>query len=233
MNQEIAGDVRFFLATVLLGIAAGLVYDLLRVWRRFHKQTLFHVSLQDFIYWFFLGIAGFRLIYVYNAGTLRFFAFGGICLGAGIYAVTLGRFFVKYCLKLLLFLTFPLRKGLLFLKKKGKLIGNRWTQFRIRKKHGRMDALAAKKRKKKNRAKAASVGSADDVRRADVQQRESGGQGEGAFREEGFLRGAVGIGRGTSGRVKRRGGVSSDQSLYRRAGKRKNGSGHAGRDTAS
>ncbi|MCH5272276.1 MAG: spore cortex biosynthesis protein YabQ [Lachnospiraceae bacterium] len=144
MNYEIAGEVRFFLAAVLLGIAAAMVYDLLRVWRRFHRQTLFTISVQDFIFWFVLGIFGFQLIYYYNAGTLRFFAFGGIFLGACIYVCTLGRFFVKYCLKLLLFLTFPLRKGLNFLQEKSKLIRKK---FRKREKHGRKDILASEKQK--------------------------------------------------------------------------------------
>ncbi|MBE5930986.1 MAG: hypothetical protein E7268_08060 [Lachnospiraceae bacterium] len=152
MNREIAGDVRFFLAALVLGVVAALVYDLLRVWRRFHKQTLFAVSLQDFVYWFVLGLAGFRLIYYYNAGTLRFFTFFGMCLGAVVYTATLGRFFVTYCLKLLRLLTFPLRKGLLFLKKQGKLVVSR-TCRKVRKHnhHGRMDALATEKRKKKDR----------------------------------------------------------------------------------
>ena len=148
---------------------AVLAYDLLRVWRRFRPQTLFVVSLQDFVYWFLLGLAGFRLIYSYNDGTLRAFAFLGMGLGACFYALTLGRFFVKYCLKLLLFFTFPLRKGLLFLKKQGKLIV-RWLgkTGAMRKHHGRTDAHEKKKREKENRAQAASVGSADDVRSADL-----------------------------------------------------------------
>lgn len=152
MNREIAGDVHFFLAAVLLGAVAAFVYDLLRVRRRFRKQTLFAVSLQDFLFWFALGLAGFCLIYRYNAGTLRLFAFLGICLGACVYGVTVGRFFVTYCLKLLQVLTFPLRKGLLFLKKQGKLITSR-TCKKVRKHnhHGRMDALATEKRKKKDR----------------------------------------------------------------------------------
>ena len=151
MNREIAGDVQFFLAAVLLGVAAALLYDLLRVWRRFRKQSLFLVSLQDFLYWFVLGLAGFSLIYRYNAGTLRFFALFGIFLGACLYRLTLGRFFVPYCLKLLRLLTFPIRKGLLFLRKQGKLMVS-GTEKKVRKKkhHGRMDALATEKRKKKN-----------------------------------------------------------------------------------
>lgn len=151
MNREIAGDVQFFLAAVLLGVAAALLYDLLRVWRRFRKQSLFLVSLQDFLYWFVLGLAGFSLIYRYNAGTLRFFAFFGIFLGACLYRLTLGRFFVTYCLKLVRLLTFPIRKGLLFLRKQGKLMVS-GTEKKVRKKkhHGRMDALATEKRKKKN-----------------------------------------------------------------------------------
>ena len=144
MNYEIAGEVRFFLSAVLLGAAAAMVYDVIRVWRRFRRQTLFMVSVQDFIFWFILGIFGFHLIYYYNAGTLRFFALGGFFLGACIYVWTLGRVFVKYCLKLLLFLTFPIRKGLNFLQKKSKLIKK---GFRERKKHGRKDALAEETQK--------------------------------------------------------------------------------------
>ena len=152
MNPEIAGDVRFFVAAIVLGAAAAWLYDLLRVLRRLRKQTLFFVSLQDFFYWFVLGLAGFCLIYRYNAGTLRFFVFVGICLGALIYRVTLGRIFVTYCVKLLLFLSFPLRKGLLFLQKQGKLwVSRTGRKLQKQKHHGRMDALATEKRKKKNR----------------------------------------------------------------------------------
>lgn len=147
MNQEIAGDVRFFLAAVVLGAVAAMVYDILRVWRRFHKQTLFAVSVQDFIFWFVLGVFGFRLIYHYNAGTIRFFALGGMSLGACLYVWTIGRFFVKYCLKLLLLVTFPFRKGLNFLQKQSKLLSKKFPK---RKKHERKDALAPKKRKEKN-----------------------------------------------------------------------------------
>lgn len=169
MNKEITGDVAFFLAAMLLGAVAALVYDLLRVWRRFRPQTLFAVSLQDFCYWFLFGLAGFRLIYSYNDGTLRAFTFLGIGVGACLYILTLGRFFVNYGLKLLLFITFPLRKGLHFLKKQGKLIvrglGKRSAN---QKHHGRTDAHGKKRRKKKDRTQAASAGSADDVRSADL-----------------------------------------------------------------
>ena len=147
MNQAFGGDVRFFLATVFLGMAAATAYDVLRVWRRLCKQSLFAVSVQDFIFWFVLGVLGFRLLYRYNAGTLRMFALGGMCLGACVYTWTIGRFFVTYCLKLLLFLTFPLRKGLNFLQKQGKLLSKKLPK---RGKHGRKDALAEKEREEEN-----------------------------------------------------------------------------------
>lgn len=169
MNKEIAGDVRFFLAAVFLGAIAVLAYDLLRVWRRFRPQTLFMVSLQDFFYWFLLGLAGFRLIYSYNDGTLRAFTFLGIGLGASVYSLTVGRFFVKYCLKMLLFLTFPVRKGLHFLKKQGKLWIRTGRKTDTKQKHcGRVDAHGKKKRKKKDGAEVTPAGSAGDVRSSDL-----------------------------------------------------------------
>lgn len=169
MNKEIAGDVAFFLAAVFLGAVAVLVYDLLRVWRRFRPQTLFTVSLQDFFYWFLLGLAGFRLIYSYNDGILRAFTFLGIGLGAGLYSLTLGRFFVKYCLKLLLFLTFPVRKGLLFLKKQGKLrIRTDGKSDTKHNHHGRTDVHGKKRRKKKDGTETSLTGSVGDVRSVDL-----------------------------------------------------------------
>ena len=99
MNREVAGDVRFFLAMVLFGAVAALVYDVLRVWRRLHRQSLFVVSFQDFVYWFVTGVAAFRVIYRYNAGVLRLFVFVGACLGAIIYRVLFSRLFVTYCVE--------------------------------------------------------------------------------------------------------------------------------------
>ena len=152
MNQAIAGDVRFFLASVLLGISAAFCYDLLRVWRRLFRHSLFFVSLQDFVYWFLLGMSGFLLIYRYNAGIIRFFVLLGIVLGVVVYLGTIGRFFVRSCVKTLRLLGSPLQKGLLFLKKQGKLISSKRSQNRQQKDRGRKAGLAAKKRKEKNRS---------------------------------------------------------------------------------
>ena len=74
MNQEIGGDVRFFLASVALGWCAALVYDLFRIRRRMRIQSLLAVSVQDFLFWFGFGVAGFGLMYRYNAGVVRFFS---------------------------------------------------------------------------------------------------------------------------------------------------------------
>ena len=152
MNQEITGDIRFFFASVLLGVAAALCYDLLRVFRRFWKQSLFFVSLQDFVYWFLLGLAGFLLIYRYNDGVLRLFVLFGTGFGALLYYVTLGRCVVPCCLKVLRLLTFPLQKGLLFLKKQGKLIDRIKLQDEQQNHQGRKDGLATKKREEKDRS---------------------------------------------------------------------------------
>lgn len=149
MNQEIGGDVRFFLASVILGWCAALVYDMFRIGRRVRKQSLFAVSVQDFLFWFGFGVAGFGLMYRYNAGVVRFFSLLGMGLGAIVYLCTIGRFFVRYCVKVWLILTYPVRKGLNFLRKQVKLVRDRW---RKRLAEERKDALARKKRKKEDGA---------------------------------------------------------------------------------
>ena len=171
MNRELEGDVRFFLAMVVFGAAAALVYDMLRVLRRLRKQSLFTVSLQDFVYWFATGLVAFRVIYRYNAGVLRLFVFVGAGLGAVLYRALFSRFFVTYCVKLLRILFLPMEKGLLFLKKQGKLIKKAWSAGKERRDRERKDVLATKEQEKSKRSGTAFDDSVGHVRRTDLQQR--------------------------------------------------------------
>lgn len=148
MNRELAGDLRFFGAIVLFGMVFALLYDILRVWRRIHKQSLFFVSLQDFVFWFFAGVSCFRLMYQYNSGTLRLFVPVGAGLGALLYRETIGLIFVKLCMKLWCFVCSPIQKGLIFLKKQCRLVDKKQAEKQER---GRMDAHGKKERKKKDR----------------------------------------------------------------------------------
>lgn len=159
MATQFYDEIRFFGATVLFGAVAALCYDILRIWRRVWKRGLFAVSVQDFCFWFTFGVLAFRLMYLFNAGILRFYAFGGICVGACLYLWTLGRVFVKIGLKIVLFFTFPLRKGLQFLKKQFKL------KFRSHTREKRKEDAHAttEKKEKKDRNLSSDPGSAGNV----------------------------------------------------------------------
>lgn len=149
MRAEIVTEVWFFLSFVVLGAGAALFYDIFRVFRRLFGHSLLHISLQDFLFWFLLGIASFSLMYRFNAGVPRLLVPYGLALGCIIYTVTVGKYFIRLFTALLRSLFFPFRKVLLFFRKRGKLflMGIRNNK----KKHGRADANAVGKEKKKNR----------------------------------------------------------------------------------
>jgi len=199
MNRELGGDVRFFLAMVAFGAGAALVYDMFRVLRRLKKQSLFEVSLQDFVFWFVTGLMAFRVLYRYNAGVLRLFAFVGAGLGAVLYRVLFSRLFVTLGVVVLHFLFLPLEKGLHFLKKQGKLIKTTWLNARARRRREREDALATAEREKSKGMGPASDDSVGNVRRTDLQQGPGRRERKRAAKAKRSRGDTSGVGKGTTG----------------------------------
>ncbi|MBO5033230.1 MAG: spore cortex biosynthesis protein YabQ [Lachnospiraceae bacterium] len=70
-------------------------YDFIRLFRRLVRHGRFAVDLEDILYWTVCFLLSFTLLYYGNNGVIRFAAVLGAAAGMGIYAVTLGRFFVK------------------------------------------------------------------------------------------------------------------------------------------
>lgn len=181
MAVQFYDEVQFFLATIFFGAAAALCYDVLRIGRRIWKRSLFLVSVQDFCFWFMLGVLAFRLIYLFNEGILRFYAFGGMCIGACLYVWTLGRFFVRFGLKIALFFINPFQKGLQFVKKEVKL-----KIRRLPKRKRREDAHETGKKEKKDRNLSSDSGSVGIVSSSQKRKREKsypGARADGAEEE--------------------------------------------------
>jgi len=121
MREQHAAELRLFGIMLFCGMALYLLYDLLRIGRRIRKRGVFAVSVQDFLFWFVAGIVVFCLLLRYNYGIVRVYALGGVVVGACLYHLTFGRFFVSLGTKIVLLFHFPVEKGLKFLKKQFKL----------------------------------------------------------------------------------------------------------------
>ena len=145
MNQNIIPELYFFAASLTVGFVLAILYDLLRIFRRFIRHSLFFVSVEDFLFWFIAGIAGFYMIYVYNDGIIRLYAIVGMLLAAVLYYRWYSRFVVRFGTWLCKLFWNPIRKGL-------KKIAKAVTMVKIKcfhRKSGKETRSGKEKQKKK------------------------------------------------------------------------------------
>ncbi len=89
---SVSSQTSFFLLSVVLGAALGVVYDCFRVLRILFPPAAKSaaVAVQDVLFWLIYGFG----IFLYSAavcgGSLRFFMFIGSLLGFALYILTLG-----------------------------------------------------------------------------------------------------------------------------------------------
>jgi spore cortex biosynthesis protein YabQ len=79
-----------FLASLLVGLVCGAVYDIFRLLRAFSLKNRVIVFIEDIIYCLFVALAFMVLFYNYSEGHIRFYAFAGIIAGFSAYYFTIG-----------------------------------------------------------------------------------------------------------------------------------------------
>ena len=97
MSREIVREWHFWLASIMTGVFMAFAYDLLRLLRRLVRHARIIVDLEDILYWTACFGLSFTLLYYGNNGVIRFAAVLGAAVGMLFYALTAGRFFVKWC----------------------------------------------------------------------------------------------------------------------------------------
>ena len=96
MSGTIIREWNFWTASIITGACMAFAYDLLRLFRRLVRHGRIAVDLEDILYWTACFLASFSLLYYGNNGVIRFAAVFGAAAGMALYAVTIGRVFVKY-----------------------------------------------------------------------------------------------------------------------------------------
>lgn len=90
-----------FLACVKTGIIMGMLYDLIRTFRKIIHHPNWAVQLEDLLYWITCGCFAFIMIYWRNYGEIRGFVFLGILIGTVLYFSTVSILFMKITTKMI------------------------------------------------------------------------------------------------------------------------------------
>lgn len=101
MNTAIFAEVEFFFASFLWGAFLFLLYDGILIFRNIIKHGTFLISFEDICFWITAGVLIFRMMYIKNNGTIRWYAVVGIILGMNLYHYTFSRLIIKVVTKTL------------------------------------------------------------------------------------------------------------------------------------
>lgn len=101
MSREIVREWQFWLASIMTGLFMAFTYDFIRLFRRLVRHARIIVDLEDILYWTACFGLSFTLLYYGNNGVIRFAAVFGAAIGMLLYALTIGRFFVKLCYRVI------------------------------------------------------------------------------------------------------------------------------------
>lgn len=96
MNSEIVYEINTFCKAIMLGVMWGVIYDILRVFRRVKKCKGLRMGIEDTAYWCIMSVILIMFLYHNNGGTIRAYVIAGIAIGMFLYELSIGRFVVKY-----------------------------------------------------------------------------------------------------------------------------------------
>jgi len=88
-------QVFLFLTCVQTGVMMGMLYDLIRIFRKIIQHPNWMVQIEDLLYWVTCGCFAFIMLYWENYGQIRVFVFAGILIGSVLYFLTFSILFMK------------------------------------------------------------------------------------------------------------------------------------------
>ena len=117
MSPIITNQSILFLRSLEIGILMGILFDLVRIFRKLIKHPNFLVQMEDMLYWIVCGFIGFYMLYVCNYADIRPFVFIGIILGAIFYFMTFSVVFMKIATTVIPYIKEMIRKLIKAIKK--------------------------------------------------------------------------------------------------------------------
>jgi len=123
------GENLFLLHSTIMGVYLAFLYDNIRIFRRVVTHNTLFVSLEDIVFWIYLGGEVFLLMYHESNGMMRWFSIVGAMAGIFLYKRLLGRYYVHYLSLVLKKIIQGIRQIFkIRLKSDGKLLKIRWKK---------------------------------------------------------------------------------------------------------
>lgn len=117
MNELIYQQIKILAIFILAGICIGVLFDFFRAQRRVFKTYNFITYIQDILFWILSGIILIIAIMKYNNGEIRVYMISGVILGIIIYLRLISKYIIKvntsilkFIIKFIKFILFPLKK---------------------------------------------------------------------------------------------------------------------------
>lgn len=101
MIVSVNDQVITFAIAIAIGMSLGVLYDIIRIFRRTIKHSNIIINIEDFMYWVMFGIVVFLVLYSKNYGQIRFFCIIGIALGILIYFLLLSHYIIVVSVKVI------------------------------------------------------------------------------------------------------------------------------------
>lgn len=95
MNELVNTQTLLFVKCIEIGILMGMLYDLIRIFRKIIKHYNWVVQVEDALYWLGCSFIGFGILYIHNYADIRFFGIIGMVLGGILYLCTFSILFMK------------------------------------------------------------------------------------------------------------------------------------------
>lgn len=95
MNELVNTQTLLFIRCIEIGILMGMIYDLIRIFRKIINHYNWVVQVEDALYWLACSFIGFGILYMHNYADIRFFGVVGMILGGIFYLCTFSIVFIK------------------------------------------------------------------------------------------------------------------------------------------
>ena len=125
MNALFLEQIYIFFIFIICGVIIGIIFDIFRILRKSFKTPDIITYIEDILFWIITCVLFAYTIFTYNNGEIRLYIFIGALVGILMYILTISRYFIKFCVKIIeiikkvikKFVVYPLKIILKILRK--------------------------------------------------------------------------------------------------------------------